>query len=99
RQGAAAAQAVGRAGPRYPPWLMRALSVAGTAAMFLVGGGIVAHGLPFLHPLTQALEAFAGSWNWLMQGLVNGVVGVAIGALALGAWTLVQRLRGKPAGH
>ena len=99
RQGAAAAQALGRAVLRVTPWLMRALSVAGTAAMFLVGGGIVAHGLPFLHPLTQALEAFAGSWNWLIQGLANGVLGVAIGALALGAWTLVQRLRGKSAGH
>jgi predicted DNA repair protein MutK len=40
---------------RAAPWLMKALSVAGTAAMFLVGGGILTHGLPWLHHHIEAL--------------------------------------------
>ena len=43
---------------RAAPWLMKALSVAGTAAMFLVGGGILTHGVPALH---HGIEAVAGS--------------------------------------
>ena len=45
----AAAQALGRGILAASPWLMRALSIAGTAAMFLVGGGIIAHGIPAIH--------------------------------------------------
>jgi len=37
------------------PWLMRALSIAGTAAMFFVGGGIVVHQLPAVHHLLHGL--------------------------------------------
>ena len=48
RQASAAAQTVGRLLLRAAPWLMKALSVLGTAAMFLVGGGILVHGIPVL---------------------------------------------------
>jgi len=63
------------------PWLMKALAVAGTVAMFLVGGGILLHGLPALHHgLLAALPlAASGPLAWLMEGLV----GVLAGALAL----------------
>ena len=37
------------------PWLMKGLSVAGTAAMFLVGGGILVHGIPPLHHAFERL--------------------------------------------
>jgi len=41
------------------PYLMKALSIFGTAAMFLVGGGILTHGIPFLHHLSIALSETA----------------------------------------
>ncbi len=99
RSGRALAQGLGRGILRTAPWLMKALSVAGTAAMFLVGGGILVHGVPALQqPLdtaTAELAAGAASWlAWLLPVLANAVVGVVAGALVLGVVMLVQRLRG-----
>ena len=73
------------------PWLMKGLSVAGTAAMFLVGGGILVHGLPALH---HAVQAWAPS---PLDNLANAAVGVVAGALVLLAVSAVQRLRRSPA--
>ena len=78
-------QALGRGLLWAAPVLMKVLSVAGTAAMFLVGGGILVHGLPFLHHLTEGLPL---SFVW------DGLVGVVAGALVLAAVVLVQRVRG-----
>ena len=95
RQSSALSQRVGRAIVRAAPWLMKALSVAGTAAMFLVGGGILVHGAA---PLRQAVESFASTQSaWLaalLPLLADAAVGVAAGAVALAAVTIVQRLRG-----
>jgi len=78
------------------PWLMKGLSVAGTAAMFLVGGGIVVHGVPPVHHAVQALAAAAGpALGWLAEALANAAIGALVGALALLAWTGIQKLRGK----
>ena len=78
------------------PWLMKALSVAGTAAMFLVGGGIVVHGVPMLHHWVQGVAARAGSaLGWLVEALLNAGIGALVGAVVLLAWTGIQRLRGK----
>ena len=94
RQSSALSQRVGRAIVRAAPWLMKALSVAGTAAMFLVGGGILVHGAA---PLRQAVESFASAQNaWLaavLPLLADAAVGVAAGAVALAAVTIVQRWR------
>ncbi len=79
-----AVRAFGRGLLRSAPWLMKTLSVVGTAAMFLVGGGILVHGLPFLH---HAVEAIA------VPMLPDLVVGVVAGAVALAVVTLAQRLR------
>ena len=43
------------------PWLMKSLSVIGTAAMFMVGGGILTHGIPAAHHLIEQLAASAAS--------------------------------------
>lgn len=80
------AQGLGRALLAAAPRLMKFLSVAGTAAMFLVGGGILVHGLP---PLHQALESVPGALSWLADGLVGLVAGAAV----LAAVMLFQRLR------
>lgn len=76
------------------PWLMKGLSVAGTAAMFLVGGGILVHGLPALHHAVQGwAEQSGAALGWLVESLANAGVGVVIGAAVLLGWTAVQRLR------
>jgi predicted DNA repair protein MutK len=62
RRPGAMAQALGRGIVGLAPWLMKALSVAGTVAMFLVGGGILVHGLPALHH--AILDACKGWAAW-----------------------------------
>jgi len=93
RKGAALA-AVGRGLLVAAPWLMKFLSVAGTAAMFLVGGGILVHNVPALHHAVQALGG-EGQWGWLVNALGNMVVGIIAGAIVLAAVTGFQKLRGK----
>ena len=87
--------AVGRALLLAAPKLMKALTVIGTAAMFLVGGGILMHGMPGGHTITHAVEAVAGPLAVLATSLADMLLGVVAGALALGAVTLFGRLRGK----
>jgi len=82
------AQAVGRALVGAAPWLMKALSVLGTVAMFLVGGGILVHGVP---ALGHAIEA----WGALASLLGNAAVGVIAGAIVLAAVEGVKRLRAR----
>ncbi|BEP92297.1 DUF808 domain-containing protein [Acidovorax sp. A79] len=101
----AVARALGSGILRAAPWLMKGLSVAGTAAMFLVGGGILVHGVPALHHAVDAAGEAAAQWPvgalWhvLVPNLLNAVVGIVAGGLVLAAVTLVQRLRGKSAAH
>jgi predicted DNA repair protein MutK len=99
----AMAQGLGRGIVAAAPWLMKTLSVVGTAAMFLVGGGILVHGVPALHHAVEALGAQVaqgpmGGWGSVLatNGL-NGLVGVVVGALVLLAWSGVSRLRGTSA--
>ena len=97
RQPSGAAQAFGRGLLAFAPWLMKALSVLGTAAMFMVGGGILLHGVP---ALGHAVEHFAEGLGWiggLVNSLAGGVAGVVAGALAVVVFNAVNKLRGKPA--
>jgi uncharacterized protein len=84
------------------PWLMKALSIAGTAAMFLVGGGILVHGIPFVHHALQGLVHTVAALpvlEILAEMLANAVVGVVAGALVLGVVSTSQKLlRPRPAG-
>jgi predicted DNA repair protein MutK len=93
----AAAQAIGRGLLLAAPKLMKTLAVVGTAAMFLVGGGILIHGLPALaHPV----EHWADSLGWigaLIPTLANMFAGIVAGALALGGFEVGKRLAGKQA--
>jgi len=94
RRAGAPARALGAAILWVAPWLMKGLSVAGTAAMFLVGGGILSHGVPPLHHAIEGLTQGAGGLVALLgPALLDGVVGIVAGALVLGAVLLVQRLR------
>ncbi|HSI55337.1 MAG: DUF808 domain-containing protein [Ramlibacter sp.] len=87
-----AAQATGALLLRAAPWLMKFLSVAGTAAMFLVGGGILVHGLPFLHHMIEGWAGHAGALGWLATAVLDGIAGVVVGAIVLGVVTLGQRM-------
>lgn len=78
---------------------MKFLSVAGTLAMFLVGGGILVHNIPVLHHLVVDLAESSGSMGWLVEALGNMLVGVVAGALVLGAVMLFQKLRGSKPAH
>jgi predicted DNA repair protein MutK len=78
------------------PWLMKFLSIAGTAAMFLVGGGILVHGVALLgHPSELVRSAF-GPAGWLGEMLFSALVGILAGALVLAAVQGLARLRRKP---
>ena len=86
RREAALQRTVGVGLVRVSPWLMKALSVVGTAAMFLVGGGILTHGIPVLH---HAIERVARGLGGVLQAvapsLLDGLFGIVAGAVALGA--------------
>ena len=92
------AQAVGRGILRAAPWLMKGLSIAGTAAMFLVGGGILVHGIAPLHHAIQAWAEGLGSFAAAtLPTLADALLGIVAGAIVLAGVTLFQRLRGRPA--
>jgi predicted DNA repair protein MutK len=78
------------------PWLMKGLSVAGTAAMFLVGGGIIAHGIPALHHAVEGLAEHTGALGGLVSMLANAVVGILAGAVALGVFLGGKRVLSRP---
>ena len=101
RRANAIAHGVGGAILWAVPWLMRSLSVIGTAAMFLVGGGILSHGLPWVHHLIESLTSgFTGFAGALLPSALDGVVGLVVGALVLLLVSLVKRLfPGKAVAH
>jgi predicted DNA repair protein MutK len=88
RQSSAAARKLGAGIVVAAPWLMKGLSVAGTAAMFLVGGGIIVHGVP-------GLAALAHDWPGWISFLFDGVAGVLAGAAAFGVFTAVNKARNR----
>jgi len=74
------------------PYLLKLLSLAGTVAMFLVGGGILMHGIPPIEHAVAAWTQDLGAAASLVQALASGLVGVLAGGLAAGAVTLVKKL-------
>lgn len=77
---------------RVAPWLMKALSIAGTAAMFLVGGGILVHGIPALHHVVeQVMHGATGMLATVGAVLADGVAGILAGAIVLVVVTVAQR--------
>lgn len=69
----------------FAPLFMKGLGIAGTIAMFLVGGGILAHALPFLHHYQQTLTG-------IMPTLFEGFVGFVAGGLVLVVVTLAKKI-------
>ncbi|EMI7393432.1 inner membrane protein [Klebsiella oxytoca] len=91
----ALAQWTGKALLAIAPRLMKVLSIVGTLAMFLVGGGIVVHGLT---PLHHAIENLAQGQNGVIASLLptaaNLVLGFIIGAIVLAVVKAIAALRG-----
>jgi len=82
------------------PVLMKTLSVVGTIAMFLVGGGILVHGLPFLHHLlnsivqwVQAASEMGAYLAFVAPTIVNGLVGLAAGAVLVAGGYVYGRIK------
>ena len=92
-------QRIGRAILWAAPFLMKSLSILGTAAMFLVGGGIVTHGIPPLLHLIEHAGKSSGFFAPVIPPLINGLCGLISGAVVLLLFTGIRKLRGKPAAH
>lgn len=92
--GAAARIALGKGILAVAPWLMKTLTVVGTAAMFLVGGGILVHGIPGAQDWIHPLQDMAGAMSWLVTLLINLVAGIVAGALVLLVVSGVSKFRG-----
>ncbi|MCH7224497.1 DUF808 domain-containing protein [Haloferula sp. A504] len=75
--------AIGRAILWAAPFLMKTLSVVGTAAMFLVGGQILVHGIPPVHHGIEHLVEPWGGGGKVAMTLFNGLFGIVAGALVL----------------
>lgn len=95
KKSSALAKSVGGVLLATAPWLMKILTVVGTVAMFLVGGGIIVHGVPFLH---HTIEGFSAGLGALVAALAsngaNLVIGFIVGSIVLSLVNLVARVRG-----
>ena len=78
------------------PYLMRFLSVAGTAAMFMVGGSIIGHGVPFVHHMSESmvetLQPISSILATVSPHLLDAVVGLIIGAICVGLFEIGTKL-------
>ncbi|HHY7793526.1 TPA: DUF808 family protein [Escherichia coli] len=94
--GIALMQALGKGLLIIAPWLMKALSIVGTLAMFLVGGGIVVHGIA---PLHHAIEHFAGQQSavvaMILPTVLNLILGFIIGGIVVLGVKAVAKMRGQ----
>ncbi|MDP3088359.1 MAG: DUF808 domain-containing protein [Methylotenera sp.] len=88
----------------FAPILMRTLSVVGTAAMFMVGGSIIGHGVPMLHHfsehLAQSLQGMA-LIGWLLAAIspivVDAIIGLIIGAICVAVFAVANKILAKKA--
>ncbi len=88
--GQSAVKALGRMLVEAMPHVMRILTIAGTVAMFMVGGGILAHGVPWLE---VSIESLSGLFlPGIKAALLHICVGVFVGTALLGVVGLVKRI-------
>lgn len=96
RSASAAARGIGSGIVKAAPYLMKGLSIAGTAAMFLVGGGILVHGVPPVHHWLEGLEHAAGGvLGTLVQPLGGALLGIVVGAVVLAVVSAAKKVFGK----
>ena len=86
-------RAVGRGILLTAPYLMKFLSIAGTAAMFLVGGGILTHGIPVIgHWIEDFAKGLGSPLSAIAPTLLDGIAGIIAGALVLGVVSVARQL-------
>ncbi|WP_343683030.1 DUF808 domain-containing protein [Acinetobacter baylyi] len=102
QQASSLKQKIGNGLLAFAPFLMKTLSVVGTIAMFLVGGGIIAHTIPLFHHFTEdatdhieLIPAVGNIIGALTPTLINMVIGLVAGAIVLILVTLFQKMRSK----
>jgi uncharacterized protein len=89
------ARAIGHSLLWFAPKLMKTLTIVGTAAMFMVGGGILVHGVPWLH---HAVEGVTANWGWMKVVGSTGfdaLAGVVAGGVCVGVWALAGKVLSK----
>ncbi|MFC6300052.1 DUF808 family protein [Pseudomonas sp. CCM 7893] len=86
------ARSIGGGILRTAPYMMKSLSVIGTAAMFLVGGGILTHGVPVVHHWIETVSQSAGGLAWLLPSVLNAVAGIIAGAVVLAVVLLFSKV-------
>ena len=87
-----AQRSFGRGVLNTAPYMMKSLSVIGTAAMFMVGGGILTHGVPVVHHWIETVSQSTGAVAWLMPTLLNAVAGIIAGAIVLALVSTASKL-------
>jgi predicted DNA repair protein MutK len=99
RKASALARKTGAAILTAAPYMMKGLSILGTAAMFMVGGGILTHGIPPVHHFIEELAHAAGSVPGIggvlaavTPTLLSAVAGILAGAIVLAGVTIIGRL-------
>lgn len=93
-------QAVGRGLLSFAPYLMKGLSIVGTIAMFLVGGGILTHGVHVLSELitdaaqeTALIPTVGTVISALVPTLLNGLIGLVAGLIIVGLFSVASKLK------
>lgn len=95
KQGSVLKQRLGDIILAAAPWLMKILSIAGTAAMFLVGGGIITHGIPPLYAwIHQFTDGLGGTMSIVVPLLADAAIGIVAGVIVLSIVQAIQRVRG-----
>ncbi|MDD2940139.1 MAG: DUF808 domain-containing protein [Acinetobacter harbinensis] len=91
-------QSLGRGLLAFAPKLMKTLTIVGTIAMFLVGGGIINHAVPLLHHLTaesvdhiEHIPSIGNIIGPLTPTLINFVLGFVAGLLVLGLVQIIKK--------
>jgi len=95
----AVARSMGDLIVRAAPYLMKTLSIVGTAAMFMVGGAILTHGIAPVHHGIEHMSQLVSATGWIRAGvstILNAVFGVAAGAILVGLLTGVKRVFKRP---
>jgi len=90
----------------FAPILMRTLTVVGTAAMFMVGGSIIGHGVPVLHHFSedvsaylQQLPAVGSTLAFISPIIVDAIIGLIVGAICVAAFELIKKVLPKKQAH
>ena len=95
RQSYSASQSIGRAIITITPWIMRFLAIAGTVAMFLVGGSIVLHNIPPIHhAVTHWIHQYTPETITILMTLANGLCGIITGLIALAVVAGARAMKG-----